>query len=222
MFAMTQVGYEPPQTLAEKAYDVIEDLIATLKLAPGSVFSETELSKEIKIGRTPLREALLRMSREHLIIMMPRRGVRVTDIKITDQLALLDARRAIDRLIAQRAAERASPGQRARLKEIAGEIIDAAEEGRLEEFMKLDGEFDRIAEDASRNPYAVQAVAPLHALCRRFWYKYKRRWDTTKSARLHAEIMRAIARANAEAAGKASDKLLDYMEEFTRAAMDLY
>ena len=84
---------EEAQTLSAKAYEIIEELIATVELPPGTIFSEGELAARIGIGRTPLREALLRLSREHLIERMPRRGVRVTDINLTDQLALLEVRR---------------------------------------------------------------------------------------------------------------------------------
>ena len=114
------------QTLSAKAYEIIEELIATVELPPGTIFSEGELSARIGIGRTPLREALLRLSREHLIEMMPRRGVRVTDINLTDQLALLEVRRVLDRVIAEKAAERATKGERKRLLEISERIIAAA------------------------------------------------------------------------------------------------
>ena len=213
---------EPPSTLAERAYDVIEEMIATLKLPPGAVFSEADLSERIKIGRTPMREALLRLAREHLIVMIPRRGVRVTDIKITDQLAVLEARRVLDRVIAEKAAERATPEQRERLHELAEEIVDAAKGKKLEEFMRLDGEFDRLLEKASKNPYAVQAVAPLHALCRRFWFANRHKEeDKDEVARHHAVLMIAVADADPRAAAKASDRLLDHVESFTRSAMDL-
>jgi DNA-binding GntR family transcriptional regulator len=61
----------PPPTLADQAYDAVEALIVTLELAPGSVFSEAELSERVGIGRTPLREALLRLTAERLVVSLP-------------------------------------------------------------------------------------------------------------------------------------------------------
>ncbi len=213
---------EAPQTLSAKAYEIIEEMIATLELPPGTIFSEGDLAARINIGRTPLREALLRLSREHLIEMMPRRGVRVTDINLTDQLALLEVRRVLDRLIAEKAAERATPEQRERLKRISDLILEAAREEDLSEFMKYDAEFDRIIAEASRNRFCIQAVHPFHALCRRFWATHRDTGDLVRSGRLHSATMKAVARGNPEAAGIASDKLMDYLEELTRSSLDLY
>ena len=84
---------KPSMSLAEKAYDRVEEMIVTLELEPGSVFSEVELSKRIEIGRTPLREALQRLSADRLVKTMPRRGMVVTEINIREQLALLETRR---------------------------------------------------------------------------------------------------------------------------------
>ena len=112
------------------------------------------------------------------------------------------------------------PGER--LIAIAGQIMDAAKRNNIPEYMHLDAEFDRIIADAGRNHFCGQAVLPLHALCRRYWAFHHRKGDPLRAARLHCAVMRAVAKGNAETAGKASDKLIDYLEEFTRASMDLY
>ena len=60
----------------------------------------------------------------------------------------------------------------------------------------------------------------LHGLSRRFWYMhYKESADLPLCARLHAELARRIATADPEAAGEASDRLVDYAETFTRATL---
>lgn len=56
-----------PPTLNEEAYRRIEEMIVTLELEPGSVVSEAILSERIGIGKTPIREALQRLAREHLV-----------------------------------------------------------------------------------------------------------------------------------------------------------
>ena len=64
----------PPPTLMEDAYHRLEEMIVTLKIEPGSVVSEAILSRELNIGTTPIREALQRLAREHLVQILPRRG----------------------------------------------------------------------------------------------------------------------------------------------------
>ena len=68
----------PAQSLTDRAYADIEEMIVFLKLAPGSAISEAELSGHLGIGRTPIREALQRLARERLVQILPRRGIIVS------------------------------------------------------------------------------------------------------------------------------------------------
>src|SRR5262245_62309605 len=73
------------ESLTEQAYRVIEEQIVTLRLKPGDVLSEQFLCVSTKFGRTPIREALQRLSREGLITILPRKGVLVSDINPRNQ-----------------------------------------------------------------------------------------------------------------------------------------
>ena len=208
-------------SLADQAYDRVERMIVTLELKPGTVFSESELSERIGIGRTPLREALQRLAGDSLVVALPRRGMMVTEIHVTEYLALLDTRRVLDRLIVRCACRRISEQQRDSLKRCAADICLAAKENDVDAFMRLDRQCDEILKEAARNPFAVRSVAPLHAHCRRFWSAYKHNGDLTRSAELHAEIMKAVADADSDQAARASDDLIDYLENFTKEALEL-
>ncbi len=210
---------EPTKSLAETAYERIEEMIVTLQLAPGSVFTEAELAAKLKIGRTPVREALQKLTQYNLVKTLPRRGMMVMEINITQHLALLETRRVLERLIVSRAARRATSEQRQTLQEYANAIQQAAEDKDLETFMRYDHKFDRLVEIASGNSFAVSANQPFHAHCRRFWYYYQINGDLRRSADLHAAIMRAIAASNEQKAAEASDAFMDYLEEFTKAAV---
>ena len=94
-------------TLTDKAYAQIEELIVTLQLPPGTVLSELVLADRLGIGRTPIREALQRLSRDGLVNILARRGVLVSEIDLRAQLRLLEVRRELERLMARSAAERA-------------------------------------------------------------------------------------------------------------------
>jgi len=206
-------------SLADKAYQILEEMIVTLQLTPGTVFSEADLVNQLAIGRTPLREALQRLANYRLISVLPRRGMIVGDINISDHLALLDTRRVLDRLVASRAARRATPEQRDQLRECARMMEKSAVDGNLPEFMSLDREFDQILGAASRNLYAVQASIPLHSHCRRFWYYYKHNGDLKHAAQLHEDLMNAVAEGDVEKAESSSDELIDYLEEFAKGVL---
>jgi DNA-binding GntR family transcriptional regulator len=205
------------QSLTDLAYAQLEELIVTLKLSPGRVVSESELSELTGIGRTPIREALQRLAREKLVSILPRRGIVVTDINVGSQLRLLEVRRELERLIAKLAARRATEEERRRFRELARDFEKSARANDDTSFMRTDREYNTLCSEASHNDFAAGAMTLMHSLSRRFWYiHYKQAADMPLTAKLHADIARAIADADEERAAKGSDRLLDEIEKFTR------
>ncbi|HUN45247.1 MAG TPA: GntR family transcriptional regulator, partial [Stellaceae bacterium] len=211
---------ETRESLTARAYRELEEQIVTLKIPPGTVVSEAILSQRLGIGRTPIREALWRLARERLVTIIPHRGIIVSEINIKTQLRLLELRREVERLVARQAARRADADERRRLEEIALGMEKAAAGNDDTAFMRLDREFNELSVAAARNEFAASAMTLMQGLSRRFWYlHYKEAADLPLAARLHAEAARAIAGGDAEAAGRASDKLIDYIEDFARATV---
>ena len=208
---------EPGLSLTDLAYRQLEEMIVTLQLPPGSAVSETALSQRLEIGRTPIREALQRLARERLVTILPRRGIIVSEINVKSQLRLLEVRREVERLVAKSAARRAAPEERAQFIELARRFEKSARTNDDVAFMRVDREFNDLSVTAARNEFAAGAMSLMHSLSRRFWYiHYKQAADMPLTAKLHADIARAIGAGNEAAAGKAMDKLLDTVAKFTR------
>jgi len=204
-------------TLTEAAYARLEEMIVTLDLAPGSVVSEAILSRLLGIGTTPVREALQRLAREHLVQVLPRRGVVVTGVDLHQQLHVLETRRELDRLIARAAARRARPPERAALARLATDMTEAARAADLRGFLRLDGQLNQSLAQAARNPVAAASVASLHAVARRFWFYHHRAEDELmETAVLHANVANAVAEGREQAAADASDRLMAQMIHFAR------
>ncbi len=197
-------------------------MIVTLKLLPGAAISETALSQTLGIGRTPIREALQRLARESLVAIFPRRGIFVAEINLKKQLRLLEVRRELERLIARSAARRATDAERAGLNQLAVRFEAAAKVNDDVAFLRTDREFNTLCSAAAHNEFAALAMGLMHSLSRRFWYiHYKQAADMPLTAKLHANIARAIAAGDEERAAKASDKLLDAIDKFTRNTTDM-
>jgi DNA-binding GntR family transcriptional regulator len=208
-------------SLTDRAYRILEELIATLQLPPGAVLSELTLSDRLKIGRTPIREALQRLARDGLVVVLPRRGVLVSDINLRTQLRLLEVRRVLEVLMAGLAAERATSEERDAFAEIAGSMRQAAEVEDDLAFMRLDRRFNLLMAQASRNEFAVRSMGLMNALSRRFWYQhYREVADLPLAARLHAEVAEAVARRDRKGAETAAANLVDYIEDFARKTLD--
>ncbi|MBI1753742.1 MAG: GntR family transcriptional regulator [Acidobacteria bacterium] len=210
---------EAGQSLAEQAYQQLEEMIVTLELAPGSVLSEASLSALMGIGRTPIREALKRLEIQRLVASVPRRGLLVREMNVAEHFALLEVMRPLDRLLATKAARWATDEQRAALREAAKGMLGAAKKGDKHSYLLCDQACDQIVTAAAHNPFAVDALSPLYSHCRRIWCSYSRPADLLLSAEKHARLMEAVASGDEEAAGRASDALLDFLEAFTRSVV---
>jgi DNA-binding GntR family transcriptional regulator len=208
------------ETLTDRAYTEIEELIVTLQLEPGSAVSEQMLSERLGIGRTPIREALQRLARERLVTILPRRGVVVSAIDVAAQLRLLEVRRELERLVARGAARRASEDERERFAELARLFEKAGRTGDDKTFMRVDREFNELCLAAVKNEFAAGAMGLMNSLSRRFWFHhYKQAADMPETAKLHADIARAIADRDEKEAGAALDRLLDNIQAFTKATL---
>jgi DNA-binding GntR family transcriptional regulator len=209
-------------SLTDRAYRELEELIVTLKLPPGQVLSESGIAKHLGIGRTPVREALQQLAREGLVAILPRRGVIVSEINVRNQLELLKVRREVERLMARLAADRAAPHELREFAEIAAAMRQSAEANDDIAFMRLDQQLNHALAATCRNDYARRAMGLMQGLSRRFWYMhYKQVLDLPKCARLHADLAAAIGEGRGPEAGAASDRLIDYLESFTRASLDM-
>jgi DNA-binding GntR family transcriptional regulator len=152
---------------------------------------------------------------------LPRRGILVSQFNLKTQMRLLEVRRELERLMARGAAERATPEEIAKFSAIARDMRSASDQADDMTFMRLDRALNELVSQAARNEFAARAMGLMHGLSRRFWYQhYREAGDLPLSARLHADLAEAIAKRNADAAGKASDRLIDYIESFARKTIE--
>ena len=208
-------------TLTDRAYRELEEMIVTLQLKPATVLSEQALAQRLKIGRTPIREALQRLARDGLVVIMPRRGIMVSEINLRLQLRLLEVRRELERLMASLAAERASSDERHEFADVAEAMLAAATKADDLTFMRLDQRFNILIATAARNEFARRSMGLMNALSRRFWYQhYQEVADLPLAAKLHAAVAQAVAQKKVKAAATASDRLIDYIEDFARKTLD--
>lgn len=207
------------ESLTDKAYKQLEEMIVTLQLEPGAVLGELELGEHLQIGRTPTREALHRLAREGLVMILPRKGILVTEINPGRQFLVLEVRRELERLMARTGAVRSTDAERKEFRRIAKGMQQAAARSDDMKFMRHDSELNILIAQASHNEYAARGIQAIQGLSRRFWYvHYKQAADMPLCARLHAELAQRIADGDANGAAAASDSLVDYVEDFTRLA----
>jgi DNA-binding GntR family transcriptional regulator len=199
------------ETLAERAYRLLEDEIVRLRLEPGTPITEQELASRLSIGRTPVREAVQRLVGDRLLVVFPRKGILIAEINPFEVLLALDVRASLERLMVGAATERASPEQRGQMQACIAAMTRSAKAGAVDRYMQQDKEFDRLIAQAAGNPFAERAVAPLQSMSRRAWFYFRRNSDLGAAVGRHEAIMNAIVAGDTDAAIAALDLLIAHI-----------
>jgi len=110
---------------ADRAYQLIKYRILNLIYKPGSLIKDTDLMKSLKLGRTPIREALKRLEVELLVITRPRQGTYISEISISDFNQQFSIRRQLLSLAAGSCAEKGTPASVKKLKNQLDRLMKA-------------------------------------------------------------------------------------------------
>lgn len=204
----------PENNLSAKAYKILEEAIVLLALKPGKIYSEKELMGQFQLSRTPLREALLKLSAQSLITIISRRGVKVSDINMSNQLAILETRRALDNLLIKKATTYATSQEKKNICKYKMLISETVRSKDVKEYLRVDKRMDEEIYNMARNPFATNATLPLHTRSRRFWYYFKGLEGhecLEESARMHIRLLDAIIETNEKNAIECSNQIIDVL-----------
>src|SRR4249919_2063556 len=99
--------------LSDRAYAALRDRLISLAIPPGAPIDEDTLTRELGVGRTPVREAVRRLALEGLTVVSPRRGTFASSIDIPSLTASPHVRCQLEPPSAARAAPLADAADRA-------------------------------------------------------------------------------------------------------------
>lgn len=170
------------------AYEKIKRMIMTCELVPGEVIVESTLQDRLEMGRTPIREALNRLSWEHQVRIVPRQCIMVSDLHMGSFRSIFEFRYALSSLEGKLAAQRRSGSDIEKLhvlEETIGKTSDA------EERVFLDRDFHRAISAMTRNEYLENEMNMLLDLSVRLLFLNREQLDGSidSSATLEYEAM---------------------------------
>jgi DNA-binding GntR family transcriptional regulator len=158
-----------------------------------------------------------RLAEYHLVLIMRRHGIRIAEVNEQEQLLVLETRRELERLIATRAARRATADEKRTLATMAQALLAAGEAGDLKEMLRQYFVAKKFMARCAGNRFSEQAIAPLYTLSRRFYFMhYHELNDVVVVARLHADLLRAVTTGDENEAAEACDRQIDYAEGFAK------
>jgi DNA-binding GntR family transcriptional regulator len=198
---VSQSGGSQRGLLADRAYRALRDRLVTLRIPPGSPIDEDAIGRELKMGRTPVREAIKRLALENLVTVFPRRGTFASEINITDLAHISDVRAQLEGHAAYRAAERITDTQRTELAGLLVELDVRKGAEDLEMLMELDATVHRFIYRCAGNPFLEETLGRYLNLSLRIWYLVIDRLPHL-FARVHEheEVLHAIESGQAERA----------------------
>ncbi|GLQ53873.1 GntR family transcriptional regulator [Devosia nitrariae] len=203
------------ESLADAAFQVIEEKIVTLELAPGSRVTEASLGQLTGFGRTPVREALLRLAQGFLIEILPRNGILIAPMDFDVILMTLEVRRHVERLIVERAARYSDDRDRRRLDSLRAAFQGATDRGDALAFIRTDNMLNKTLNAAARHPVAAKVAQPLHSVSRRMGFALGRidgaGFNVTGPK--HQRLIEAVVAGDVPASLAALDELLDAVDE---------
>lgn len=145
----------------EAAYNEVRRRILTLDLEPGSDLDEKELAKTLEISRTPLREAILRLSGEHLVTITPNRGAQVTPISVTDFPQYIDSLALVQRAIHYLAAQRRTKSDISQIESACTSFENATHANDVLAMADANRHFHSSIGRASGNPFLLHTYEYL-------------------------------------------------------------
>lgn len=219
-FLESDENHQETQSLSQKAYQIIRKKIISLDLPPGSIVDENQLMQELGFGRTPIREALQRLSLEKLVSIVPRRGIFVTDISITDLQRLFEVRLEIESLAARLAAKRGTPQHWKRMAAALDGLPGDDKPLDNQALIIVDEFCHQIIYAAADNKFLADAATTFYALSLRLWYYFLSRIGDMRVAILeHRIILEALENRDAERAGMLLEKHIRNFQEEIQTAM---
>jgi DNA-binding GntR family transcriptional regulator len=132
---------ERAPTLSRQAYAAMQSAIRDGLLRPGVMYSENELAATLGMSRTPVREAVLRLSREGLIEISSQRGFQLRRLSEAERVEIFDLRSVIESFVAGRLAVERTDGQIAHLEDLVRQQEQLSDPEQTAEFLALDEQF---------------------------------------------------------------------------------
>lgn len=142
-------------------HELLRDEILDLKLPPGSPLDEVALAERFAMSRTPIREALVKLEGEGLVVTLPNRATVVAQIDFGNLNAFFDALTLMYRVTTRLAAEFHGPGDLTAIRASHEAYARSVAEGAELEMIAANREFHMRIAQAGRNPYYTQLFARL-------------------------------------------------------------
>lgn len=142
-------------------YGVLKKEILELTIAPGSPVDEVALTERFGMSRTPIREALVKLAGEGLVVTLPNRGTVVAPIEILELPQFFDALTLMYRVTTRLAAANRTGGDLASIRALQAGYADAVAQRDVAAMIEVNRDFHAAIAHAGRNGYYAELFERL-------------------------------------------------------------
>ena len=192
------------QTLQALAYDLIKERLVSARYVPGQFLQESTICEELKLGRTPVHQALHQLQQEGLLEIIPRKGIFIKVESLSEIFTALEVRALIEPYCASQCAERATLADIAELKEILNEFEKLRGKSDSIRLMELDRRFHTTIARVAGNKLIVEVLRPIHERMSRLWFMPHWQFsDYDLTSTEHHQLLKAFEKRDSGAAAEA-------------------
>jgi DNA-binding GntR family transcriptional regulator len=154
---------DPRRSLSAQVYELAREAIVSLWLKPGQALSEKEIAAQLGVSRTPVREALMRLSDEGLIEVFRQSGTFVSPIKLHDVYEGLLIREALETAVVRQATRKFDRRFERRFQALLARQRECAKRNDYDGFHALDEEFHRTISECGGTPRVWRIIISAKA-----------------------------------------------------------
>ncbi|SCF47843.1 transcriptional regulator, GntR family [Micromonospora matsumotoense] len=215
---MTSSLQADPQRVGEVLYRTLRDRIISGALRPGARLSVPALAEEFHVSRSPVRDAVIRLVQENLVVETMNRGAEVARVSRAELVSLYEAREVLEGAVARLATERYDAALRRTLLALLAEHRAVAEQGDFGRHLELDAAFHRAIRQAAQSPVLARMLDSVQSRVLVAMRSTSLTGGMVQAVHEHQAIFEAIGAGDPEAAEEIARAHIRRLKELLRAA----
>jgi DNA-binding GntR family transcriptional regulator len=202
-------------SLVDVAYDNLLARITSFKVKAGAPLSEVKISKELKISRTPIREALQRLEKEGMVKRSESARFTVAQISIREVNEACDMLEILDTYIFTKASDNITTEDEEELRLSVKRMSDAAVSGDRNAWTEADRSFHQIVNRVAGNELVADTVRETRRRVQRFWIRSTvGQFDRLQSCTVeHSNLVDAMVNKDIDSIGPAVKEHISHLRE---------
>ena len=192
-----------PLSQAEQIYASLKQTMMTGDLKPGDALAVGEIAALFSVSAMPVREAMLKLAGEGLLKNERKKAARVPELSLKQFREITAIRGAVEGLAVKVAAQHVGPRDIKRFEELNRDVVNAAENGELRQYLRLNADFHRTIYEFCDMPVLLEMIERLMALVGPTLRRLGAEGMLDADENWHARLIAALDEGDGEAAAAA-------------------